>query len=357
MKRSHAILALLVVGVLLMAGVAAYAAPPVQNTTAQTAAPIAQEAAPAYLTLNLKAGFPLDPFIVSVNGGGPVEASTFDPSCTGWVNQDATLAVEWSGTSELVRIFYFSDHNPTLMVQLPDGKYVCNDNANRLLLDPSINLDNPDAGEYRVWVGAADKGQLIPGVLVITTHDNVTVGNFALGALIKRGAMADNLDEPVATDERKAAAEKLLGGVMALKAARSIGDLETIGQDVTVTGTTEAHELPIGEAFCNGYLNEKPDMVFNAPEGVKSLLVYFEGNSDSTLVVAQPDGTFLCNDDSLRGVNENPLVLIKTPQAGQYEVWVGRVSADADLTGKLTVTKLAKQPAKLAPKPAPTPAQ
>jgi len=122
MKRSHAILALLVVGALLAAGVAAYAAPPSQSAASHSAAPPTQDDAPAYLTLNLAAGFPLDPFIVSANGGGPVDASTIDENCSGYVNEAPTLSVDWSGSAEMIRIFYYSDHNPTLMVRLPNGE-------------------------------------------------------------------------------------------------------------------------------------------------------------------------------------------------------------------------------------------
>ncbi len=357
MKRSHVILALLVVGVLLTAGVAAYAAPASQNTAAQAAAPITQGEAPAFLTLNLKAGFPLDPFIVSVNGGGPVDAGTLDPACTGYVNEDATLAVEWSGAAELIRLFYYSDHNPTLVVRLPNGKYVCNDNATRLLLDPVVNLDNPEAGEYRVWVGAADKDQLIPGVLVITTRKNVTLGEFSLGGLVKRPPVADVLAEPEITDAGKALAERMLKGAAMLRAARNTGAMEIFSQDVTARGEMGAYELPIGDTFCNGYISEKADLVFSVPETEKDLKVYFEGNGDTSLIVGTPDGQFLCNDDALRGDNENPLVLIKSPQPGQYSVWVGRITTDTEPTGTLTVTKLPKLPTRLAPKPAPTPAK
>ncbi len=34
-----------------------------------------EDAPAAYITLNLDAGHPLDPFLVSVNGGGDVDAS------------------------------------------------------------------------------------------------------------------------------------------------------------------------------------------------------------------------------------------------------------------------------------------
>jgi hypothetical protein len=165
----------------------------------------------------------------------------------------------------------------------------------------------------------------------------------------------DTLDEPVATDERKAMAEMLLAAVAKVRAARDTGQLRSFSQDVEAAGELEAHELPIGETFCSGYIAETPDLVFTVPENEQDLFVYFEGNGDATLVVAGPDGTFHCNDDLLRDGNVNPFVTLTDPPAGQYSVWVGRVTTDEPVSGKLTVTELATQPARLAPEPAPTP--
>jgi len=41
----------------------------------------------AFLSLDLAAGFPLDPFFVSVNGGGDLDASTLSDECTGYINE------------------------------------------------------------------------------------------------------------------------------------------------------------------------------------------------------------------------------------------------------------------------------
>src|SRR5262245_20002239 len=62
-----------------------------ENTDASSQAPT------AYVTLNLAAGFPLDPFFVSVNGGGEVDASTLASGCTGYVNTEPTVTLNWTG--------------------------------------------------------------------------------------------------------------------------------------------------------------------------------------------------------------------------------------------------------------------
>ena len=61
--------------------------------------PVPAETEPsAYLTLDMKAGFALDPFLVSLNGGGEVDASTFNTSCVGYINDKPVLTARWTGT-------------------------------------------------------------------------------------------------------------------------------------------------------------------------------------------------------------------------------------------------------------------
>lgn len=60
----------------------------------------------AFLTMNLQAGFPLDPFLVSVNGGGTVDAPTLSPDCVGYVNENPTLAAHYTGKAELLRVLF-----------------------------------------------------------------------------------------------------------------------------------------------------------------------------------------------------------------------------------------------------------
>ncbi len=120
------------------------------------------------MTLDLAAGFPLDPTFVSVNGGGEVDASLLGPDCKGFINRNPVATVNWTGAAEMLRAFFYSDSDSTLVVLTPDGKLVCNDNANEQLLDPVLDIKNPVPGKYRIWVGSAADRQRIPGILVLT---------------------------------------------------------------------------------------------------------------------------------------------------------------------------------------------
>ena len=318
----------------------------------------------AFLTLDLQAGFALDPFFVSVNGGGDLDASELDPACTGFVNPDPIVAANWAGEADLLRLFFYSDHDPTLVVQLPDGSYACNDDANRLLLDPVVRIDDPQPGEYRIWVGSFNAGQLIPGVLVITGREDLNLGTFALGRMVQREAIAEEpvtaeavLPEVGALRERVQSAQ---AGAASRAAAVALG-AEPITATAIVTGVLPAFALPTAAGspspVCNGLIGARPQLSFTVGEGTESLSVMFEAAGeepvDTTLVVIGPGAQVFCTDDSAEGGNLNPLLTLENPAPGPYAVLVGRVGAAGDITGTVTaVAGAALEPALMTTEPA-----
>ena len=116
----------------------------------------------AYITLDLKAGFVLDPFLVSVNGGGEVDASTLDEGCVGFINDAPVMKANWEGKAEFIDIFFYSDTDPTLVVQLPDGSYVCADDANENLLIRNSPSRNPPPANTRSGSAASTKANCCP---------------------------------------------------------------------------------------------------------------------------------------------------------------------------------------------------
>ena len=160
------------------------------------AADVARKVGPALVTLDLAAGFPLDPTFMSLNGGGEVDASLLSPDCKGFINRNPVATVNWTGAADLLRAFFYSDSDSTLVVLTPDGKLVCNDNANEQLLDPVLDIKNPVPGKYRIWVGSAANRQRIPGVLVLTTKPEVNLDTFELAKLVRRPTIPVTLAKP-----------------------------------------------------------------------------------------------------------------------------------------------------------------
>ncbi len=301
------------------------------------AAEVSERAQTGLFTIDLAAGFPLDPTFLSVNGGGEVDASILGEGCTGFINVSPVVTVNWTGETEQVRVFFVSDSDSTLVVVTPDGKILCNDDVSDVLLDPFLAVDSPAAGTYRIWVGSYAKSQLIPGVLVLSTRSDMGLGSFALADFIKRPKLAETAVEPV----RKAISETLASPVMALRAklpALAPGQ-EPFRQQMTAQGETAAFEVDLGEQICNGYLPAAPDYVFDWSGQADVLRIWFEGDGDATLLVLTPDQTPLCSDDAQAGANVNPLVEVADPAEGQYSVYVGRVHLDRPITGELVITE------------------
>ncbi|MEZ4558290.1 MAG: hypothetical protein R2854_17960 [Caldilineaceae bacterium] len=150
----------------------------------------------AYVSLDLAAGFPLDPFLVSVNGGGSVDASQFGEGCTGFVNEAPTVSLNWEGETDFVEAFFYSASDPVMVVQTPAGDYLCSDDANEMLLDPVIEMAQPANGRYNIWVGSYTPEQLIPGLLVLTTRSEINLGTFDLASLVQRTPIPEDVLEP-----------------------------------------------------------------------------------------------------------------------------------------------------------------
>ncbi len=300
----------------------------------------------AYVTLDIQAGNPLDPFIVSVNGGGTLNAAALGGDCSGYVNIHPVARINWQGEAEMSRIFFYSDHDPTLIVQSPDGEFHCNDDANVLLLDPSVTFENPAPGTYNIWVGSYYPNQLIPGVLVVTTREDVRVETFTLDGLIKRGPIPDVTRAPGGR-----APQELVDAIKALKKdVKTLKPGKPLTKRVTADGDIPAFEFNIEGQICNGFIKGTPDLAFDWKEKTDQLRVFFEGDADSTLLVVTPDGQVLCNDDA-SAENINPLITIQAPGSGRYAVFVGRVHTDDPVKGKLTVTDIPDAEPKVQTKP------
>lgn len=302
----------------------------------------------ALISLDLESGFPLDPFFVSVNGGGDLDAGMLAEGCSGFVHHEPIVSIDWEGEAEFAEIFFYSDHDPTLVIQTPDGEYLCSDDTNPLLLDPSIEIQNPAKGEYDIWVGSFHPNQLLPGVLVLTTRPDVNVGSFSLDDLIVRPEVPEILE----TAEGRKAAEQLLETI-----EQHQGEIEKLSAgdkpltvEVSSEGTVPAFEYDVEGQQCNGFIGAVPDYVFVWSGTADEMAVFFEGDADSSLVVVQPDGGVLCNDDAVTNENVNPLLIVSNPEEGLYAVFVGHLNPDTTVDGILTITDVASvQPAQLNP--------
>lgn len=122
--------------------------------------------APEYGTVNLKAGFDPDPVVVKVDAGGEVQTKLggFDH----WVGKKPDVRLNYTAGKYLLTLYVESDADTTLLVNLPDGKWIGNDDTNAL--NPQLTFGTPATGQYDIWIGTIKGGDKVfpPAKLFIT---------------------------------------------------------------------------------------------------------------------------------------------------------------------------------------------
>jgi hypothetical protein len=132
-------------------------------------------APPNFGSVGLAAGFAPDPHTVPLAGGGDIDVGALNlgGKCEGYATRAPDFRVEWSGTSENLRIFFVADggEDATLIVNDANGDWRCNDDSPFGGLDPLVDLPDPSGGPVDVWVGTYESGQYIEGTLYVTELD------------------------------------------------------------------------------------------------------------------------------------------------------------------------------------------
>lgn len=145
-----------------------------------------------------------------------------------------------------------------------------------------------------------------------------------------------------------AAAAVLLAGCVSTPSAPSFpnpGAAPTYGSVRVSPGQVQTASIAAGGNInaavlggnCRGYIASAPDFVvnFETLAGILPLSFTNTSNGDTTLVIYDPAGTWLCDDDSAG--NLNPRVTVRRPVTGRYAVWVGTYSQTGLIPSTLRV--------------------
>lgn len=110
--------------------------------------------------------------------GGPRRATDFAPDCRGYVSAEPNHVVYNGGEQPFLQLVVNANpYDTTLVVERPDGSFVCNDDTHGL--NPAIVFQPAPAGQLRIWVGSYSEGETGPYRLAVTTDpaiDASTVG-------------------------------------------------------------------------------------------------------------------------------------------------------------------------------------
>ena len=119
-------------------------------------------------SVDLVAGFTPDPYRAELIAGGNYDsAAELGTRCRGWTTGDGSYTLYYTAGNYPLTISATSDSDTTLIVGVPDGGFVCDDDSGPGL-NPQITLNNPSSGGYAIWVATYSSGALAPAVLSIS---------------------------------------------------------------------------------------------------------------------------------------------------------------------------------------------
>ena len=125
---------------------------------------------PYFGAVSLAPGFQPDPLSVAMVSGGEVDASYLEGGCTGYAAVAPDYRLTWGGGGDL-RIGFEADEggDTTLLLNLPDGSWRCNDDRNPGLYDPLVVVEDAPAGQYDIWIASYRAGTFVEGSLPART--------------------------------------------------------------------------------------------------------------------------------------------------------------------------------------------
>lgn len=122
---------------------------------------------PTYETVRLDAGFEDDPYLVELQAGGSMDASDLGGACTGLIADAPDVRLIYSSGSLPLILGNVSESDTTIVVNGPDGRWYCDDDGGEGV-DPLLVFDEPQSGQYDIWVGTYADADLADSVMFIT---------------------------------------------------------------------------------------------------------------------------------------------------------------------------------------------
>ncbi|HHH28409.1 MAG TPA: hypothetical protein ENK57_08700 [Polyangiaceae bacterium] len=267
-------------------------------------------ARPAFGQARLRSGFMPDPQITEGRMGGPIQASQIQSGCRGYISAAPNHVISSSTGFRNLRILVHANSDSTLLVMLPNGRIVCDDDGGAGL-NPIVQA-SVGRGRIAIWVGAYS-AQAAGATYSIGYSE---MGNVGTNNIPLPGQAARPVAPPPAAAGLAPQAPPAFGAV-SLRSGFMPDPHLLAG---TAGGPIQGNQISGG---CRGYYSPQPSHVLMAPTGFRQIRFVVNGGGDTTLLVMLPDGQIVCDDDG--GSGANPLVQT-TSRPGSIRVWVGTYS-------------------------------
>jgi len=263
---------------------------------------------PTYGQVNLKSGFNPDPFTKVLTGGGPIKTNL--GGVNAFVAKAPDFRLIYTKGSLPLTISAESKGDTTLLINLPNGQWVANDDGGKGL-NPQLKFNTPQTGQYDIWVGTYKQGALPQATLRITELGGNKPPNPPAGGGPDPGL-------------------KPTYGQVSLKAG--------FANDPFSKQLTGGGPIKTKLGGVNAFVAKAPDFRLIYSKGNFPLTIYAESKGDTTLLVNLPNGQWIANDDG--GAGLNPQIKLPKPQSGQYDIWVGTFKQGVLPQANLKITEL-----------------
>jgi len=120
---------------------------------------------PTFGMVELKAGFPNDPYVKKVIAGGDIQTNL--GGVTAWVAKEPDFRLNYTAGNFALTFLTDSKADTTLLIRTPDGKWLADDDGDGFP-NAKIKIEKPASGEYNIWVGTIPKGMTPEALLKIT---------------------------------------------------------------------------------------------------------------------------------------------------------------------------------------------
>jgi serine protease Do len=281
--------------------------------------------------IGLGIGFEPDPYGIRMTAGGSVNASYLPGSeCYGFATASPDFKLDWNG-SGLLKFYFEADSNEdtVLLINLPDGSWICNDDAYSGVVDPMVVIESSARGVYDIWVASYYEGEFVSGTLNISElpHSGPS------GESASAGSKFSSLVSPSQGGTPGSGTINLRSGFTPDPAELS----------VVSGGVVNVSNLNLGPD-CTGYADSTADVQLNWSGSTSDLRVFFEStDGDTILIIRGPNGRYICNDDAHAGTL-NPMINLNQFGAGIFDIWVASYSEGSFHSGTLKITELDIRP-------------
>jgi hypothetical protein len=109
---------------------------------------------PTFGSVTLRAGFLPDPYKKDLVAGGPIQTKL--GGVTAWVAKAPDFVLNYTAGQFALTIHADSKADTTLLINLPDGTWVADDDSGGGL-NPLLKFAKPQSGRYDIYVGTFNK--------------------------------------------------------------------------------------------------------------------------------------------------------------------------------------------------------